>query len=89
MVVKHFLWKLFHVENGIGHIEADIIGERETFLKLQREKTEAEEKLKEAKRDQALSHKGIAKVEKAVSQKRKQVDEKVSCLVYNLVYRYS
>ncbi|KAI9018451.1 condensin complex subunit SMC1 [Hyaloraphidium curvatum] len=72
LVVQHLLWKIFHIQNGIERIEADVELDREALAKIQNSKGEAEEKLKESKRDHAQSSKSIGKLEKDIAQKRKQ-----------------
>jgi len=76
-VIKHCVWKLYHVNNAIEE-RTNLIEEKSESIKtLRAEQTESDNRLKAARKDQLKAQKEVVKQEKALKKREKDADDKV------------
>lgn len=75
-IIKHTLWKLYHLQRNIDEANAEIQRHQEEVMEHQRRVQQFENQLEEARRAQARAAQEVAKKEKAIKRKDKEVEEK-------------
>ncbi|KAJ1972477.1 Structural maintenance of chromosomes protein 1 [Dimargaris xerosporica] len=81
VVVRHLLWKLFHIEQKTASLEKVLDDNFYKSEELQRRQAADEAALKEAKRDQARIYKQIMKIEKRLKQRELEVEQEKPFLI--------
>ncbi|KAJ3336822.1 Structural maintenance of chromosomes protein 1 [Gonapodya sp. JEL0774] len=76
LVVRHLVWKVFHIDSDRDKAEADVEKEKENRDNLEKRKTDAEHRSKDARKDHASQHGLIAKKEKEISRREKQLADR-------------
>lgn len=76
-VIRHLLWKLYHINKSIGSAQTSIAEKNESLADLRTAEQEAEAVLKEAKSEVRSAQKAVGKQERAAKGKEKAIDDKV------------
>jgi structural maintenance of chromosome 1 len=80
-IVTHVLWKLFHFQQVIEESTTNIQKHHEDLKEYRRAQEKFEQKLEEAKKEQAKITRNLSKVERNIKQKEKDIEEKENSLV--------
>lgn len=75
-IVTHVLWKLYHFQHTIEVSTAEIQKHQEELSEFRRNVQKYEQRLDDAKREQAKVGRKVAKVQNAVKEKEREIGEK-------------
>lgn len=74
-------WRLFHLNQKIEELEAEIEQEKGNSEKYEQQMSELESQLKDAKRQHARTNKELMRLEKKLNEKNKELDDRKPELV--------
>lgn len=85
LIVKRFLWKLFHIEDQIGVNSQDITKKNKELGGLRKEQKVHDKALEEARAKQAKVRSDVAAAEKKVKKAEKALDARVSFFYHHIL----
>ena len=78
LVIKRFLWKLFHIEDQIDRNASAIVQKNKSLASLRKEQAVHDKALEEARAKQAKVRSDVTAAEKKVKKAEKALDSRVS-----------
>ncbi|KAF9431252.1 Structural maintenance of chromosomes protein 1 [Podila epigama] len=75
LLVNYLVWKLFHIERNITTTEETIVSKTDALRGTQEELVALEEKLKEAKKEQAVAQRDAYRRERSITKREKALNE--------------
>jgi structural maintenance of chromosome 1 len=79
--VTHVLWKLFHFQQVIEESGAEILKHQEDLKEFRRAQAKFEQRLEQAKKEQANTSRDLSKIERNIKKREKDAEEKENSLV--------
>ncbi|KAJ3297255.1 Structural maintenance of chromosomes protein 1 [Borealophlyctis nickersoniae] len=76
VILKHLLWKLYHIDKNVGLIEKEIEEEKGNSEQYEEQMAELEGRLKDAKKQHAKVNKEFMRHEKKLKEKEKAREER-------------
>lgn len=82
LILKRFLWKLFHIEEQIAENVEEITQKNKTLAGLRKEQTVHDKALDEARAKQAKTRSEVSAIEKKLKKAEKALEGRVSAVLY-------